>query len=83
MHACLVACAGKITKKPVVRDDQVVIRDMMTIVYTIDHRFGDAAILVQFCKIVKEILEDPENFDTNKFPQLPLYEDRSTDKKQA
>lgn len=46
MHACIVACAGKITKKPVVKDDQVVIRDMMTIVYTVDHRFGDAAVLV-------------------------------------
>jgi pyruvate/2-oxoglutarate dehydrogenase complex dihydrolipoamide acyltransferase (E2) component len=46
MHACIVACAGKITKKPVVRDGEVVIREMMTIVYTVDHRFGDAAILV-------------------------------------
>lgn len=56
---------------------------MMTIVYTMDHRFGDAAILVQFCKVVKDLLEDPENFDHNKFPQLPLYEDRDTDKKKA
>ena len=82
MHACIVACAGKITKKPVVRDDQIVIRDMMTIVYTVDHRYGDATVLVQFCNIVKDILEDPENFDQNKFPQLPLYEDRVYDKKQ-
>lgn len=82
MHVCIVACAGKILKKPVVRDDQIVIRDMMTIVYTLDHRFGDAAILVQFCKVVKDILEDPENFDPSKFPQLPLYEDRNTDTKQ-
>ena len=49
-------------KKPVVRDDQIVIRDMMTIVYTFDHRFGDAAIIIQFLKVVAAILEDPENF---------------------
>ncbi len=48
MHAQVVACAGKIVKKPVVRDDQIVIRDMMTIVYTLDHRFGDAAVFIPF-----------------------------------
>jgi pyruvate dehydrogenase E2 component (dihydrolipoamide acetyltransferase) len=68
MHACIVACAGKITKKPVVKDDQVVIRDMMTIVYTVDHRFGDAAVILLFLNIVKDILEDPDNFDQNKYP---------------
>ena len=83
MHVCIVACAGKINKKPVVRDGEIVIRDIMTIVYTLDHRFGDASVLVPFCNVVKAILEDPENFDPNKFPQLPLYEDRNTDKKLA
>ena len=81
MHACIVACAGKITKKPVVRDDQIVIRDMMTVVYTVDHRFGDAAIIHQYCQIIKDCLEDPENFDSNKYPQLPNYEDIDRSKK--
>ena len=83
MHVEMVACAGKIMKKPVVRDDQIVIRDMMTIVYTCDHRFGDAATLAPFLKVVKAILEDPDNFDHNSFQQLPLYEDRGIEKKQA
>jgi hypothetical protein len=83
MHVEIVACAGKIMKKPVVRDDQIVIRDMMTIVYTCDHRFGDAATLAPFLKVVKAILEDPDNFDPNSFQQLPLYEDRGIEKKQA
>lgn len=54
----------------------------MTIVYSMDHRYGDAAILLQFFNIVKDILEDPENFDQKKYPELPLYEDRIYDKKQ-
>ena len=83
MHVEMVACAGKIKKKTVVRDDQIVIRDMMTIVYTCDHRFGDAATLAPFLKVVKAILEDPDNFDPNSFQQLPLYEDRGIEKKQA
>lgn len=83
MHVEIVACAGKIMKKPVVRDDQIVIRDMMTIVYTLDHRYGDAAVLAPFLKIVKAILEDPDNFDPNSFQQFPLYEDRGIEKKQA
>jgi len=53
----------------------------MRVVYTVDHRFGDAAILQQFCQIVKDCLEDPENFDANKYPQLPNYEDIDRSKK--
>jgi pyruvate/2-oxoglutarate dehydrogenase complex dihydrolipoamide acyltransferase (E2) component len=34
-------------KKPVVVDDtKIEIRDMMTCVYTFDHRQGDAAVLI-------------------------------------
>ena len=47
----------------------------MTVVYTVDHRFGDAAVLHQFCQIVKDCLEDPENFDPNNYTQLPYPED--------
>jgi hypothetical protein len=54
---------------------------MMTVVYTVDHRFGDAAIIHQYCQIIKDCLEDPENFDSNKYPQLPNYEDIDRSKK--
>jgi pyruvate/2-oxoglutarate dehydrogenase complex dihydrolipoamide acyltransferase (E2) component len=70
-----------VTKKPVVVDDKIVIRDMMSVVFTFDHRFGDAAIIGQFCQIVKECLEDPENFKADKYPQLPFYEDIDKSKK--
>jgi len=35
-----------VTKKPVVKEnDEIVVRDIMNAVYTVDHRYGDAAIL--------------------------------------
>lgn len=63
-------------KKPVVVDgDKIEIREMMTCVYTFDHRQGDAAILIQFLNIMKALLEDPENFNPEKYPELPSYEE--------
>ena len=45
IHCTMCICQGMATKKPVVVNDQIVIRDMMNVVYTIDHRYGDAAII--------------------------------------
>ncbi len=75
MHCSICVCTGKVTKKPVVVDDQIVIRDIMKVVYTFDHRHGDAALLLQFTKIMKAILEDPEQFKSEDFPALPSYEE--------
>ena len=56
---------GKIKKKPVVIDNEIVIRPMMTLYITFDHRYGDAALMTRILNILKEYFEDPENFDTN------------------
>lgn len=53
----------------------------MNAVYTIDHRYGDAAILKQFVQIMKDILEDPENFKPENYQDLPFYEDLERRKK--
>ena len=75
-HCSICACLGKVMKKPVVVDGtKVEIRDMMTCVYTVDHRQGDAAILIQFLNIMKDLLEDPENFNPDKYTELPSYEE--------
>jgi len=58
-------CMGKIKKKPVVIDNEIVIRPMMTLYITFDHRYGDAALMTRILNILKEYFEDPENFDTN------------------
>lgn len=49
----------KIQKRPVVRDDQIVIRDMMYLTVSFDHRLIDGHTAVQFLRKVCERLEDP------------------------
>ena len=50
----------KIEKRPVVVDDQVVIRPMMYVALSYDHRIVDGEQSVTFLVKVKERLEDPE-----------------------
>jgi 2-oxoglutarate dehydrogenase E2 component (dihydrolipoamide succinyltransferase) len=49
-----------IQKRPVVRDDQIVIRPMMYLALTYDHRIIDGREAVLFLVRVKECLETPE-----------------------
>ncbi|MEW5874246.1 MAG: dihydrolipoyllysine-residue succinyltransferase, partial [Candidatus Zixiibacteriota bacterium] len=49
----------KIQKRPVVRDNQIVIRDMMYLTVSFDHRLIDGHTAVQFLRKVCERLEDP------------------------
>ena len=49
-----------IQKRPVVRDDQIVIRPMMYLALTYDHRIIDGREAVLFLVRVKEGLENPE-----------------------
>ncbi|MCZ7661792.1 MAG: 2-oxo acid dehydrogenase subunit E2 [Thermoleophilia bacterium] len=50
---------GKIAKTPVVRDDQIVIRKMMYLCLTYDHRVVDGEHAVRFLQRVKALLEMP------------------------
>ena len=49
----------KIQERPVAVDGQVVIRPMMYVALTYDHRIIDGREAVQFLVAVKEALEDP------------------------
>ena len=49
----------KIQERPVVVDGQVVVRPMMYLALTYDHRIIDGREAVQFLVAVKEALEDP------------------------
>jgi len=51
-----------IQERPVVRDHRIVIRQMMTLVLSFDHRLVDGTPAVQFLHRVKELLEDPESW---------------------
>jgi len=50
----------KIEKRPVVVNDQIVIRPMMYVALSYDHRIVDGEQAVRFLVRVKERLEDPE-----------------------
>src|SRR5919199_1094906 len=50
----------KIQDRPVVLDGQVVVRPMMYLALTYDHRLVDGREAVQFLVRIKELVEDPE-----------------------
>lgn len=51
---------GPITDKPVAKNGEVVVRPMLTISFTFDHRIADGIPLGKFAKYVTEFVEDPE-----------------------
>jgi 2-oxoglutarate dehydrogenase E2 component (dihydrolipoamide succinyltransferase) len=53
-----------INKRPVVVNDQIVIRPMMYVALTYDHRIIDGREAVTFLRRIKELIEDPERFLT-------------------
>lgn len=50
----------KITKRPIVKNDQIVVRDMTYFSVSFDHRVLDGAMAAQFMNTVKQYLEDPK-----------------------
>jgi len=49
----------KIEPRPVVRDSQIVIRQMMYLSLSFDHRVVDGAVGAEFCAHVKKYIENP------------------------
>jgi Pyruvate/2-oxoglutarate dehydrogenase complex, dihydrolipoamide acyltransferase (E2) component, and related enzymes len=49
----------KIQERPVAENGQVVIRPMMYLALSYDHRIVDGKDAVQFLVTIKELLEDP------------------------
>ena len=50
---------GKAAKKPVAQGDHVVIREMMPVSFTVDHRVIDGEMSGRFRKRMKELVENP------------------------
>ncbi len=50
----------RIEDRPVVRDGQIVIRPMMYLALSYDHRLIDGREAVTALKIIKEAIEDPD-----------------------
>lgn len=51
----------QIQKKPVVRDDEIVIREMLTLSLSFDHRVIDGASSVRFMNHLRHLIEQPES----------------------
>jgi pyruvate dehydrogenase E2 component (dihydrolipoamide acetyltransferase) len=56
---------GRVEKKPVVKDDVVVIRQMLPLTLCFDHRVTDGARAARFVRDLKAMLEDPMVFMTH------------------
>jgi pyruvate dehydrogenase E2 component (dihydrolipoamide acetyltransferase) len=50
---------GRIQPKPVVRDGEVVVRQMMTLSFAFDHRLVDGAPAARFLQRIKRLVENP------------------------
>ena len=50
----------KITKRPVVKDSQIIVRDMTYLSLSFDHRVLDGAMAAYFVNAIKQYLEDPK-----------------------
>jgi pyruvate dehydrogenase E2 component (dihydrolipoamide acetyltransferase) len=50
----------EIKKRPVVKDDQIVIRDIMYVSLSFDHRLVDGDVGARFCKKIISYLENPK-----------------------
>lgn len=64
-------------KKPVVVNDKIEIKSIMRCVNTYDHRFGDAGLTGKYFSILKDYIEDPENFNLDKYPDSIPYSERT------
>lgn len=53
---------GRVEKKPVVRDDEIVIRKMLPLTLCFDHRVADGAQAAAFAGELKTMLENPVEF---------------------
>jgi len=54
---------GRVVPKPVVKSDQIVIRSMMGLSLTYDHRVFAGATAAQFFATLQELIEDPAKID--------------------
>jgi pyruvate dehydrogenase E2 component (dihydrolipoamide acetyltransferase) len=56
---------GRMEKKPVVRNEKIVIRQMLPVTLCFDHRVADGAQAARFMKDLKAMMEDPVVFVTH------------------
>ena len=70
MRSAMMVCTGATIKKPIVDQEtgEIKVGQVMDVVITGDHRFGDAALFINWFKCARGYVEDPENFDESLYP---------------
>jgi pyruvate dehydrogenase E2 component (dihydrolipoamide acetyltransferase) len=61
---------GEVTERPVAEGGRVVVRPMMTLGVTFDHRFMDGFHGGAMLQLFRAYLEDPARFDSPEAPGL-------------
>ncbi len=56
---CAILGVGRIVKKPTIHNDEIVIRSMLTLSLTFDHRVVDGAPAAQFLQTVSQYINNP------------------------
>ncbi len=56
---CAILGVGRLLKKPVVHNDEIAIRRMLTLSLTFDHRVVDGAPAAQFLQTVSQFIQNP------------------------
>jgi pyruvate/2-oxoglutarate dehydrogenase complex dihydrolipoamide acyltransferase (E2) component len=56
---CAILGVGAIVRKPVVRQDQIEARPMMSLTLAFDHRLVDGAAAAKFLQRVKHLIQSP------------------------
>jgi pyruvate/2-oxoglutarate dehydrogenase complex dihydrolipoamide acyltransferase (E2) component len=74
----LVICFGAARKVPVYDEttDSIVAKQIITTIFTFDHRFGDAAVAAHTIKVASNFIEDPDNFDPTNFEDKVSVEEK-------
>jgi pyruvate/2-oxoglutarate dehydrogenase complex dihydrolipoamide acyltransferase (E2) component len=62
-NVSFVLVMGGVQKKPVVIDDEIVIRRMMSVTIVFDHRLADASQGARLMRCIKQAIKHPEEFE--------------------
>lgn len=70
----ILALVSEVVQKPVVLDDEIVARPILTITATMDHRYLDGAHAARLARSVRAYLENPSAFEPLPVPEAALKE---------
>jgi pyruvate dehydrogenase E2 component (dihydrolipoamide acetyltransferase) len=64
-QSSILAC-GAVQRRPAVRGDDVVVRELMTVTLSVDHRLADGVVAAEFLRDFRRYLEIPQLLITGK-----------------